>query len=151
MRRFTAILTISAIIAAGFPSAPSYAQPTYIPASTTTGPTADELALLNSTINANLYGGPALKQAISDLVVKYPHLASAIASELKNDSLLTPEQKEAIFAGLSDGLNRLGIVAQANTGLDPLLIALVVGGFGLVGTGVYFATKKNNDCTVSCN
>jgi len=41
--------------------------------------------------------------------------------------------------------------AKAATGMDPLLIALLVGGAGAAGFGIYELTKNKNNCTVSCN
>ena len=151
MRKLTAIVAITAIFAAGFPSAPVLAQAGIPPAGTTSVVTADEAALIPSTINAFPNGGEPLKLAISDLIVKHPNLAASLAAELKNDPSLTPEQKQAIFAGLSDALNKLGIVAQAGTGMDPLLLALLVGGAAGGGFGIYELTKKTSSCTVSCN
>jgi hypothetical protein len=107
--------------------------------------------LIPSTINAFPNGGEALKLAISDLIVKHPELAATLAAILKNDPSLTPEQKQAIFAGLADGLNRLGIVAQVDSGMDPLLLALLVGGAAAAGFGIYELTKNKSSCTVSCN
>jgi hypothetical protein len=151
MRKLTAIVAIAAIVAAGFPSAPALAQAGIVPASATSGASADEIALIPSTINAFPDGGEPLKLAISDLIVKHPNLAASLAAYLKNDPELTPEQKQAIFAGFSDGLNKLGVVAQADTGMDPLLIALLAGGAAAAGFGVYELTKNKSSCTVSCN
>jgi hypothetical protein len=151
MRKLTAILAIAAIFAAGFPPAPVWAQG-IPPAGVTPGAPADGNALISSTINAFPSGGEPLKLAISDLIVKHPELASSLAAELQNDPSLTQEQKQAIFAGLSDALNKLGIVAQAGLGMDPLLLALLVGGAAAAGVGIYALTKNtSSSCTVSCN
>ena len=138
MRKFTAIVAITATIAAGLPPAPALAQ--VVPASATSGASADEIALIPSTINAFPSGGDPLKLAISDLIVQHPRLAASLAAYLKNEPSLTQAQKEAIFAGLSDGLNRLGIVAQVESGMDPLLLALLLGGVG-AGVGIYALSK----------
>jgi hypothetical protein len=151
MQKLTAIVAIAAIVAAGFQPASAIEQSPVVPAVTTSGASADEVALIPTTIDAFPNGGEPLKLAISDLIVKHPNLAAALAAELKNNPELTQAQREAIFAGLSDALNKLGIVAQAGTDLDPLLIALLVAGLGAAGFGVYELTKKTGDCTVSCN
>ena len=148
MRKLAVIAMIAATVAAGIPPAPVFAQP--IP---TSGASADEIALIPSTINAFPSGGEPLKLAISDLIVHHPDLAASLAAYLQNEPSLTQAQKEAIFAGLSDGLNRLGIVAQANSGLDPLLVALAAGRAWAAGAGIWSLTKStsNNFQTVSCN
>jgi hypothetical protein len=143
---------MTAVVAAGFSPAPALAQAGVVPASVTPGPTADEVALIPSTINAFPNGGEPLKLAISDLIVKHPNLAASLAAYLKNEPSLTQQQKEAIFAGLSDGLNRLGIVAQAGAGMDPLLLALLAGGAAAAGFGIYELTKKScSESSVSPN
>jgi hypothetical protein len=150
VRKLTAIIVATAFVAAGFPSAPVLAQGTL--ASTGAVLPYDPTTMIMSTINAFPNGGEPLKLAISDLIVQHPELAARIAEYLKNNPELTPAQKEAAFAGLGDGLNRLGIVGQAATGMDPLLIALLVGGAAAAGLGLYALTKSTSSaCTVSCN
>lgn len=149
MRKLIAIVAIAATVAAGLPPAPALAQAGLVPTSATPGAPVDDAALIPSTINAFPNGGEPLKLAISDLIVKHPNLAASLASYLKNEPSLTQAQKEAIFAGLSDGLNRLGIVAQAGTGMDPLLLALLLGGAAAAGFGIYELTKSSG--TVSPN
>jgi hypothetical protein len=150
MRKLTAVIVASAFVAAGFPTAPVFAQAQL--ASTGAVLPSDPMTMIMSTIKAFPNGGEPLKLAISDLIVQYPELAARIAEYLKNNPELTPEQKEAAFAGLGDGLNRLGIVAQAATGMDPMLIALLVGGAAAAGLGIYELTKSTSSpCTVSCN
>ena len=149
MRKLTAIIVASALVAVGFPTAPVFAQAQL--ASTGAVLPSDPMTMIRSTIKAFPNGGEPLKLAISDLIVQYPELAARIAEYLKNNPELTPAQKEAVFAGLGDGLNRLGIVAQAATGMDPLMIALLVGGAAAAGFGVYELTKSKSSCTVSCN
>jgi len=152
MRRLVAILAITATVAAGLLPPPVLAQTGPVQASAIPGAPVDDAQLIASTINGFPSGGEPLKLAISDLVVKYPRLASGIAAYLKDNPGLTEDQKKAIFAGLSDGLNRLGIVAQASTGMDPLLLALLLGGAAAAGFGVYELTKStNSSSTVSPN
>jgi hypothetical protein len=152
MRKLTAIVAITATVAAGLPPAPVLAQAQVVPASVTPEISVDVAQLIPSTINAFPNGGDPLKLAISDLIVKYPDLAASLAAYLKNEPSLTPEQKTAIFAGLADGLNRLGIVAQVSSGMDPLLLALLLGGAAAAGFGVYELTKStSSSSTVSPN
>ena len=141
MRKFTALIAVMAIAAAGYPSTPVRAQ-ARLAATGTVVPT-DPMTIISSTVNAFPSAGDPLKQAISDLIVKNPELASSIANYLRSDPPLTPEQKQAVVAGLSDALNRLGITAQA-AGLDPWMIALLVGLAGGAGYGLYELSRSNN-------
>ena len=150
MRKLTAIIVASALVAVGFPTAPVFAQAQL--ASTGAVLPSDPMTMIMSTIKAFPNGGEPLKLAISDLIVQHPELANMISEYLKNNPKLPPAQKEAVFAGLANGLSRLGVVAQAATGMDPLLIALLVGGAAAAGFGIYELTKsKSSACTVSCN
>jgi hypothetical protein len=108
------------------------------------------MTMIMSTINAFPNGGEPLKLAISDLIVRYPQLADKIIAYLKNNPKLPPAQRETIFAGVADGLSRLDPVAKAATGMDPLVIALLVGAAAGAGLGIYALTKSNNN-TVSPN
>ena len=144
MQKFTAILAIAATVAASLPPAPVLAQANVIPASVTPENPADQDVLIKSTIDGFPSGGEPLKLAISDLVVKNPNIASAVATYLKTHPELTQEQRQAIFAGLADALNKLGIVAQASTGLDPMLAALIAAGVIGGGIGIYELTKSSN-------
>jgi hypothetical protein len=145
MRKVTAVFVVTAIIAAGFPPPPVLAQqPGFVPASATPGAPVDHTALIQSTISAFPSGGDPLKLAISDLILKDPTLASDVAAYLKSHPELTPDQKQAIFAGLAEALNKLGIVAQASTGMDPMLIALILAGAAGAGFGIYELSKSSN-------
>ena len=148
MRKLTAIIVASALVAAGFPMAPVFAQAQL--ASTGAVLPSDPMTMIMSTINAFPNGGEPLKLAISDLIVQHPELADRIIAYLKNNPKLPPAQKEAVFAGVADGLSRLDPVAKAATGMDPLLIALLVGAAAGAGLGIYALTKSNNN-TVSPN
>ena len=152
VRKITAIIAVAATVAASLPPAPVLAQQArFIPASPTTGAPVDHTALISSTIAAFPNGGDPLKLAIADLILKQPDLAPDVATYLKSHPELTREQKQAIYAGLADALNKLGIVAQASTGLDHMLAALIAAGVIGGGIGIYELTKNNNNCTVSCN
>lgn len=145
MRRFAAIVVIAVTFVTGIPPAPVFAQEI-----ATSGASADEIALISSTINAFPNGGEPLKLAISDLIAQHPRLAASLAAYLKNEPSLTQSQKEAIFAGLSDGLKRLGIVAQVESGMDPLLLALLLGGAAGAGLGIYALSRStSSSATVS--
>jgi hypothetical protein len=152
LRKLTAILAMTATLVAGFPAAPVFAQQASLaPASATSGAPVDQTALISSTIGAFPNGGEPLKLAIADLILKNPEMAPAVAAYLKSDPELTPEQKQAIYAGLAEALNKLGIVAQVGTGIDPMLLALLVAGGLGAGFGIYELTKNKSSCTVSCN
>jgi hypothetical protein len=139
MRKLTAIMVASALVAAGFPTAPVFAQAQL--ASTGAVLPSDPMTMIMSTINAFPNGGEPLKLAISDLIVQHPEFASSLATYLRSDPALPPEQKQAIVAGLADALNRLGIIAQAG-GLDPMWLAILAAGGGLAGLAAYEVSKK---------
>ena len=150
MRKLTAVIVASALVAVSFPTAPVFAQAQL--ASTGAVLPSDPMTVVMSTINAFPNGGEPLKLAISDLIVKHPELADRITEYLKSNPKLTPAQKAAVFDGVVDSLSRLRIVAQAQvaTGMDPLLIALLAGAVAGAGFGIYELTKSNNN-TVSPN
>jgi hypothetical protein len=149
MRRFAALVAIIATVTTGLPTAPVFAQTAAI---ATDGASADEVALIPSTINAFPNGGEPLKLAISDLIAQHPRLAASLAAYLKDEPSLTQAQKEAIFAGVSDGLKRLGIVAQVESGMDPLMLALLLGGAAGAGLGIYALSRStSSSATVSPN
>lgn len=141
LRKPIAVVAAIATIIANYPSSPAFAQTRVGSANTRATAPVDQATLIPSTINAFPKGGEPLKQAISDLVIKNPDLAAALATYLRTEPL-TSEQKDAIVAGLSDGLNRLGILAQVGPDLNPLLLALIAGG---IGAGVWALTRINNN------
>jgi hypothetical protein len=162
LRKLTAVAAVTAIAAAGFPSSPVFAaQARAIPTSETPTVPVDQTALISSTINGFPNGGEPLKLAISDLIVKHRNLASSLATHLSNEPSLTPAQKQAIFAGLADALNRLGIVAAdlyvkavppaaaEAAGFNPMLIALLALGGAAAGFGIYEATRNENTVFVN--
>jgi len=140
LRKVTAVVAVTATVAAGFPSSPVFAQARVIP--TRAAPTdieqmapiapVDQVALISSTIHRFPNGGEPLKLAISDLIVNHRDLAASLVTVLRTDPSLTPAQKQAIVAGVADALNRLGIVAadMPVKGMPvKALPAPVVGGF----------------------
>ena len=143
-RKFSAIVAVTATVAAGFPSSPVFAQARVIPTSATPTAPVDQTALISSTIKGFPNGGEPLKLAISDLIVQHRNLASPLATYLRNEPSLTPAQKQAIVAGLADGLNRLGIVA-AGEGFDPLLLVFLAALGAAAGFGIYEATRNNDN------
>ncbi len=159
MHKIASVIVAAAIVAAGFPPVPVFAQARIVSTSTATTAPVDQAALIASTIKAFPNGGEPLKLAISDLIVKHPNLSSSLATYLRTEPSLTSAQKQAIVAGLGDGLNRLGIVAAdlgaPATGapaadgtvgsLDPWLIALLV---GAAGVGVWALTRVNTGGTL---
>ena len=147
-KKLTAVIVASTLVAVGFPSAPVFAQAQLASAGAVLP--SDPMTMIMSTIKAFPNGGEPLKLAISDLIVQHRELANIISEYLKTNPKLTPAQKEAVFAGLVDGLSRLGPVAQVATGMDPSLIALLVGAAAGAGFGLYELTKSNNN-TVSPN
>jgi hypothetical protein len=146
MRKFVATITATAMMAASLPSSPVFAQTPMIPISAPASAPVDQVALISSTIKAFPNGGEPLKLAITDLIVKHPSYAANLVTYVKHEPSLTPEQKEAIIAGLADALQQEGVVAQAEAGgLNPAMIALLLGLAAGVGLGIY-ALTKNKSC-----
>ena len=137
LRKLTAVVAVTATVAAGFPSSPVVAQTGVIATRATpieVAPMApvDQAALISSTIHGFPNGGEPLKLAISDLIVNHREFAASLVTVLRTDPSLTPAQKQAIVAGVADALNRLGIVAadMPVKGMPvKALPAPVVGGF----------------------
>jgi hypothetical protein len=133
LRKLTAVVAVTATVAAGFPSSPVVAQTGVIATRATpieVAPMApvDQAALISSTIHGFPNGGEPLKIAISDLIVNHREFAASLVTVLRTDPSLTPAQKQAIVAGVADALNRLGIVA-ADMPVKAVPAAPVVGGF----------------------
>ena len=173
LRKVTAVVAVTATVAAGFPSSPVFAQGRVIP--TRAAPAdieqiapiapVDQVALISSTIHRFPNAGEPLKLAISDLIVNHREFAASLVTVLRTDPSLTPAQKEAIVAGVADALNRLGIVAadMPVKGMPvKALPAPVVGGFpwwlvflALAGGGAACAAlcgnNNNNPPFVSFN
>src|SRR5713101_6443888 len=66
-RKLTTVVAVTAIVAAGFPSSPVFAQARVIPTSATPAAPVDQTALISSTIKGFPNDGEPLKLAISDL------------------------------------------------------------------------------------
>ncbi len=146
LRDITAIAVAATMMAASFPASPVLAQAPVVRISTTPTAPVDQTRLIRSTVNAFPSAGEPLKLAISDLIVKDPDRAATVASYLRTETSLTPAQKQAILAGLTDALDRLGIVDQVDTGPDyvtPVLLILLAGGVG-VGIWALLANNHNN-------
>ena len=162
-RKLSAIVAVTATVAAGFPSSPVLAQTRVIPTSATPTAPVDQTALISSTIKGFPNGGEPLKLAISDLIVQHRNLAPGLATYLRNEPSLTPAQKQAIVAGLADALNRMGILAadlavpvsqrgqvpvsQVSQvgGFDPMVVVLLAAAGAIVGLGIYDATRSNDN------
>lgn len=154
-RKLSAIVAVTATVAGGFPPSPVFAQARVIPASATQTVPVDQTALISSTIKGFPNGGEPLKLAISDLIVQNRNLAPSLATYLRNEPSLTPAQKQAIFAGLADALNRMGILAAdlalpvsqgaQVVGYNPWLWVLLAAAGAAVGFGIYEATRNNDN------
>jgi hypothetical protein len=157
-RKLSAIVAVTATVAAGFPSSPVLAQARVIPTSATPTAPVDQAGLISSTIKGFPNGGEPLKLAISDLIVQHRNLAPGLATYLRNEPSLTPAQKQAIVAGLADALNRMGILAADLAlpvsegaqvgqvgGFDPMLVVLLAAAGAAVGLGIYEATRNNDN------
>jgi hypothetical protein len=140
VHKATAIVAIAATFVAGCPASPVLAQAPVFPASTAPTVPVDPGALIGSTVKAFPNGGEPLKLAISDLIGKHPDFAGSVATFLRNNPSLTPAQKQAIFAGLTDALKRMKLYAadlptkaaviEPEPGINPWLVALLVAAAG---------------------
>lgn len=138
-RGVVAGIVIAAIVVGGFQTSPVFAQGQLAVVSP---------ASVSSTIAAFPSGGPFLQQAISDLIYSNPDLAKDVANFLLSGGPgLNDAQKTAIQAGLADGLNRLGIIAQVGPdgGISPVLLALLAAG---AIAGLILLVTKKSSCTV---
>ena len=147
MRTLMSAVVAVALVAVNFPIAPGTAQTRGTAANMNPSEKpADAAVLVAFTIRSFPSGGEPLKAAITDLVIKYPRFATHVAVHLRNDRSLSPAQRDAVIAGLAAALHRLGVVAQAD-GVDPLTLALILGGAGAAGFGLYQATKGSGSST----
>ena len=171
VRKLTAVVAVTATVAAGFPSSPVFAQGRVIP--TRAAPAdieqiapiapVDQIALISSTIHRFPNGGEPLKLAISDLIVNHREFAASLITVLRTDPSLTPVQKQAIVAGVADALNRLGIVAAdmpvkaipaapvAVGGFPWWLVFLALAGGGAACAALCGNNNENNPPFVSFN
>lgn len=152
MRRTVVAFTVIALVAAGFPAQPSFAQASLAGLRAGSG-SVDKTAQVSSAIKAFPNGGPALRSHIADMIARDPDMASVLAKYLLSQNDLTPDQRQAVEGGLADALNRLGIVAQVQDGgLSPLLIGVLAVG-GLIGLAaiVLNANKSSSSTPVSPN
>jgi hypothetical protein len=138
-RSLVVAIICGALIFAGVPPAPSYAQGS------------------SGAAAANIFasypgGGPGLTQAIKNLVLNDPTSASDVAQYLKNANL-TDAQREAAEQGLAEALNQLLLRGEDTRGsaLNPttlMLLGLLAAGLGV---GLYYGTKKDAAPVVSPN
>jgi len=141
MRRIIASLSIAAIVVTGFPSPQVHAQ-AQVASAPVPGP-----QIVSETVAGFPSGGDALKARISDLIYDRPELAADVANYLRTEAAgLNAAQKEAIEAGLADGLNRLGVVGQVTaSGSSAYLLGLGLAAAAAGGLALAAATKKS--CT----
>lgn len=138
-RTMVAVTTCAVFLLASVPPRPSIAQGS------------------SGAAAANIFasypgGGPGLKEAIKNLVLSDPTVASDIVQYLKNANL-TDAQRQAAEQGLAEALNQLLLRGEdgGGTALNPttlMLIALLAAGLGV---GAYYATKKDKPALVSPN
>ena len=132
MRSVIAMSTAAAMLAAGFPSVPAFAQNAVTPVSLeATSASATIAEMFKSFPN----GGEALSNRVADFVVKNPRLAPDLANYVVNTPGLSRAQKIAAEHGVAAALQRLGINA-ADLGYPtkappppPVIPAVVEEGF----------------------
>jgi hypothetical protein len=136
MRKLTIIVTVAAIVAAGFPTSPVLAQ---APAS------------CPSMIQKFPNGGPRLKNQIKNEISSNLSLANNFSACLQDPSI-TPGQQAAIKEALAE-LYQAGILTAATPGLSPAAIAIIALLAAAAGVGIYEATKtscNNGSVSPSC-
>jgi hypothetical protein len=145
VRRILAGFAIAAIVVAGFSPSPAHAQ-AQVASAPVPGP-----QLVSSVVSGFSNGGDPLKVAISDLVYGRPELAADVANYLQTNAAgLSEAQRQAIEAGLADGLNRLGVVGQVGLLFNPALLGIGAG-TAAVGGAAALATQKSSTTAVSPN
>jgi hypothetical protein len=143
MRSVIALTTAAALVMAGFPVVPSYAEPPAAPGRA--GAEAPDPAVIN-LFKAYPNGGEKLSKGIADLIVSNRKLAPNLANYVVNTPGLSKAQKIAAERGMAAALERLGInaadiytkappapppVAPVEAGFNPLWLlvaAAVIGG-----------------------
>jgi hypothetical protein len=145
-REIVAAFAIAAIFAAGFPTPSAFAQ-VQIASAPVPGPQA-----VSQAIAGFPSGGEPLKTRISDLVYERPELAADVANYLQSDAAgLNAAQKDAVEAGLADGLNRLGVVGQVAILFSPSLLGIGAGTAAAGGAAALATSKKSSTTAVSPN
>src|SRR5438876_466583 len=138
VRSVVSAFVMAAMVGAGFSAAPA-AEQGQLATAPVPGPEA-----IPQAIQSFPSGGDPLKQWISDLIQERPELAADVANYLKNDTAgLSEAQKEAVEAGLADGLNRLGVTGFAGFLISPALLGVGAGvAAGGAAAGILL-TKKS--------
>ena len=144
-----AILAVSAIAAVavvGIPAPSAFAQ-VQVASAPVPGP-----QVVSQTIAGFPSGGEPLKVRISDLVYQRPELAADVANYLQSDAAgLNAAQKDAVEAGLADGLNRLGVVGQVAVLFNPALLGIGAGTAAAGGAAALATSSKSSTTAVSPN
>src|SRR6266446_113911 len=108
MRAIIALTTAAAMLVAGIPTVPAFAQ-------SVVAPVRLETATPNPTMvqifNAYPQGGEVLSKLIADFIVSNPKLAPDLANYVVKTPGLSNAQKVAAERGLAAALERLGINA----------------------------------------
>jgi len=118
MRSVVALTTAAALVMAGVPVVPSYAETAAAPVRA--GAEAPDPAVIN-LFKAYPNGGEKLSKGIADLVVSNRKLAPNLANYVVNTPGLSKGQKIAAERGVAAALERLGInAADIYTKAPPL-------------------------------
>jgi hypothetical protein len=123
MRAVIALTTAAAMMQAGIPTVPAFAQSTVTPVRlevVTPDPAIVDI------FNTFPMGGEPLSRRIADFIVSNPKLAPDLANYVVKTPALSKAQKVAAERGLAAALERLGI----NAADLPLAPGAVVGGQG---------------------
>jgi len=107
MRSVVALTTAAALVMAGVPVVPSYAETAVAPVR---GAEAPDPAVIN-LFKAYPNGGEKLSKGIADLIVSNRKLAPNLANYVVNTPGLSKAQKIAAERGMAAALERLGINA----------------------------------------
>jgi len=108
MRAIIALTTAAAMLAAGIPTVPAFAQSVVAPVRLET---ASQNPAIAEMFKAFPGGGEALSKRIADFIVSNPKLAPDLANYVVNTPGLSKAQKVAAERGLAAALERLGIKA----------------------------------------
>ena len=145
-RGIAAAFAIATTIVAGFLTSPALAQ-VQVASAPVPGP-----QVVSQTIAGFPSGGDPLKAQISDLIYGRPELAADFANYLQNDAAgLNAAQKDAVEAGLADGLNRLGVVGQVAILFNPALLGVGAGAAAAGGAAAVATSQKSSTTAVSPN
>jgi hypothetical protein len=135
MRKLTIIVTVAAIVAAGFPTSPVLAQ---APASCLS-----TVQTFSNPLQTLIKGQLLTTNQIKNEISSNPNLANNFTACLQ-DPLVTPGQQAAIKEALAE-LYQAGILTAGTPGLSPAAIAIIALLAAAAGVGIYEGTKT------SCN